>query len=217
MASLTPQDIDYLKRQAQSRGYDPQNILKIIDYESSGDPSKWGGKHKNYFGLIQFGPDERKKYGVDVVKPSATNQIDATFRFLNDRGYKPNMGLLDLYSTINAGSPGHYKASDGNGTVLSHVAKMQGMSLPQGTPTDAASGQNSIASLIDAQTNKEEKDTKSTNYSDVLGQIGLGLLSSANSPGELLDPAPMMRPMTFNAPIPQTNTFQKSRFRGLLG
>lgn len=123
---LTADDIAYLKDQATARGHDPNNLLKVMNYESSGDPSRWGGKGGNYFGLIQFGPTERKQFGVDTENPSARNQIDATFKFLASRGYKPGMGLLDLYSTINAGSPGHYNASDGNGTVASHVANMLG-------------------------------------------------------------------------------------------
>lgn len=139
---MTPEDIAYLRAQAQARGYNADDILKAIQYESSGRPTVWGGKGGDYFGLIQFGPTERKAYGVDTQNPNARNQIDATMRFLGDRGFKPGMGLLDLYSTINAGSPGHYKASDGNGTVASHVAKMMGQSAPSGMtlsgPSDTA-------------------------------------------------------------------------------
>lgn len=124
---MTPEATAYLVERARAAGYNPADLVRVMQYESSGDPTRWGGKGGNYFGLIQFGPEERAKYGVNTQQPSATNQIDATFRFLADRGYKPGMGLLDLYSTINAGSPGHYQASDGNGTVASHVAKMMGM------------------------------------------------------------------------------------------
>jgi hypothetical protein len=129
---LTPEDIAYLRAQAQAKGYNADDLLKAIQYESSGRPDVWGGKGGDYFGLIQFGPNERKTYAIDTQNPTARNQIDGALRFLGDRGFKPGMGLLDLYSTINAGSPGHYKASDGNGTVASHVAKMMGQSLPAG-------------------------------------------------------------------------------------
>lgn len=129
---MTPQDIAYLRSKAQAAGYNADDLLKVINHESSGRPGVWGGKGGQYFGLIQFGPNERKQFGVDTVNPSATNQIDAAFKFLAARGYKPGMGLLDLYSTVNAGSPGHYKASDGNGTVASHVAAMSGQAPVEG-------------------------------------------------------------------------------------
>ena len=130
---LTQDDIAYLNQKGASQGYGPDdinNLLKAINYESRGDATRWCGKDNNYFGLIQFGKNERKQFGVDTENPNAQNQIDATFAFLNKRGYKPGMGMLDLYSTINAGSPGHYNASDGNGMVASHVAKMTGMTAP---------------------------------------------------------------------------------------
>lgn len=127
---MTPDAINYLRQKAQAAGYNADDLLKVMQYESSGDASRWGGKGGQYFGLIQFGPNERAQFGVDTKNPSEQNQIDATFKYLSARGYKPGMPLIDLYSTINAGSPGHYNASDGNGTVASHVAKMMGQSVP---------------------------------------------------------------------------------------
>jgi hypothetical protein len=124
---MTPDEIAYLQEQAKARGYNPADLLKVIQYESRGDAARWGGKGGNYLGLIQFGGPERKQFGVDTEHPNARNQVDATMRYLSARGFKPGMGLLDLYSTINAGSPGHYNASDRPGmTVASHVAAMGG-------------------------------------------------------------------------------------------
>lgn len=123
---MTPEAIAYLRAKAQSAGYNPDDLLRVINYESSGRPDVWGGKGGKYFGLIQFGEPERKQFGVDTVHPNAQNQIDATFRFLDARGFKPGMGLMDLYSTVLAGSPGHYNRTDGAGTVSQHVAKMMG-------------------------------------------------------------------------------------------
>lgn len=135
---LSSEDIAYLREQAQARGYSGDDLLKVINYESSGRADAWGGKNNNYYGLIQFGPNERKTYGVDTVHPNARSQIDATMRFLADRGFKPGMGLQDLYSTVLAGSPGHYGRSDGAGTVAEHVAKMQGAATPGITLSGAA-------------------------------------------------------------------------------
>jgi hypothetical protein len=130
---MTPEDIAYLRQTATQKGYNPDDLLKAIQYESSGSPDVWGGKNNNYYGIIQYGPNERAKYHIDTQNPSARNQIDGMFGFLHDRGFKPGMGILDLYSTINAGSPGHYNASDGNGTVASHVQAMLHGSTPHAT------------------------------------------------------------------------------------
>lgn len=104
---------------------DPVDVAAIMSYESGGtfDPRKMGGKGGNYMGLIQFGPWERNKYGIDA-NSSPEQWTRAIVSFLNDRGFKKGMGTLDLYSTINAGKPGRYNASDGNGTVRSHHARI---------------------------------------------------------------------------------------------
>lgn len=130
MSGLSPEDIAYLRQRAQGAGYNPDDLVRVMQYESSMRPDVWGGTNNKYFGLFQFGPEERKQFGVDTAHPNARNQIDAGLKFLDARGFKPGMSLLDLYSTVNAGSPGHYKASDGNGTVASHVQAMLGKPLP---------------------------------------------------------------------------------------
>lgn len=127
---LSPEDIAYLRAAAARDGYNPDHALKVFDHESSFRPNVWGGTGNKYFGLFQAGPSERKDYGVDTVHPSARNQIDAFGRFLHGRGFKPGMGLEDMYSTVLAGSPGHYNRSDGAGTVAQHVARMQGGGAP---------------------------------------------------------------------------------------
>lgn len=123
---LTPDDIAYLRQAADRDHYNADDALKVFSYESSNRPDVWGGKGGKYFGIFQAGPSERAQFGIDTKHPSARNQIDAFGKFLSARGYKPGMPLIDMYSTVNAGSPGHYNASDGNGTVSSHVANMSG-------------------------------------------------------------------------------------------
>lgn len=127
---LSPEDIAYLRAAAARDGYNPDHALKVFGHESSLRPDAWGGKGGKYFGLFQAGPSERAQFGVDTVHPNARNQIDAFGRFLHGRGFKPGMGLQDMYSTVLAGSPGHYNRSDGAGTVAQHVAQMQGGSAP---------------------------------------------------------------------------------------
>jgi hypothetical protein len=109
---------------ANRLGVNPRDLATVISYESAGtfSPSIWGGKGGNYAGLIQFGPNERKQYGAS---PDQTfqEQLPAVERYLTDRGFKPGMGIMDLYSTINAGRPGRYNASDaGNGGAPGTVA-----------------------------------------------------------------------------------------------
>lgn len=156
---MTPQQ--YLIQRATAAGYDPTHLAAIMQYESGMNPYRWGGTGGNYYGLIQFGPNERQTYGI-TPDSNFYHQTDAALKFLSDRGYKPGMGLLDMYSTVNAGSPGHYDASDGNGTVSSHVANIQA-ALPKAqawlgqtgdtTPQNAPSSPTSASpTSVDSQT-----------------------------------------------------------------
>jgi len=127
--------LDAVRASSDRLGVSPHDMLTVMSYETGGklDPSLWGGKDKNYLGLIQFGPEERAKYGV-TQNQSAADQVGAAENFLRDRGVKPGMGLLDLYSTVNAGRPGLYNRSDANnggapGTVADKVASMAGHRL----------------------------------------------------------------------------------------
>ncbi|MGE4307183.1 MAG: AcrB/AcrD/AcrF family protein [Novosphingobium sp.] len=112
---------------AKRFGLDPSDVGAVMSYETGGtfSPTIMGGTGGQYMGLIQFGPSERKKYGI--TKTSTPDQwTKAIGDFLEDRGFKRGMGMLDLYSTINAGTPGRYEASDSNGTVRTHVEKILG-------------------------------------------------------------------------------------------
>lgn len=98
---------------AQEFGLDPVDVAAVMSYETGGtfNPKIMGGKGGQYMGLIQFGPNERRDYGIN--ENSSPEQWSKAVRsFLKDRGFKKGMSTLDLYSTINAGSPGHYNASD---------------------------------------------------------------------------------------------------------
>lgn len=131
-SSMNPELAQAIVASAKRLGVDPLDLGTAMSYETGGkfDPSLWGGKNGNYLGLIQFGPEERKKYGVHEGQ-SAGDQVVSAENFLRDRGVKPGMGLPDIYSTINAGSPGRYNASDANnggapGTVMDKVTQQMG-------------------------------------------------------------------------------------------
>lgn len=126
---------DALIANGQKYGLDPMDVATAISYETGGtfDPWKKGpvtqyGEHR---GLIQWGEPQRKQYGI-YSDMSVTDQVGAVFKYLQDRGVKSGMGLLDIYSAINAGSVGRYNASDANnggapGTVQDKVlTQMEG-------------------------------------------------------------------------------------------
>ncbi len=126
---------------ASEFGLRPDHVATVISYETGGkfDPDVWGGKDNNHFGLIQFGGPEREKHlkpllgGKRYEDATPQQWAQAIGSFLRERGFKRGMNILDLYSTINAGSPGRYGASDNGGkdTVRSHVQRMLRDHLPQ--------------------------------------------------------------------------------------
>ncbi|MFD9897465.1 hypothetical protein [Mesorhizobium sp. NPDC059025] len=117
---------------ASALGIDPVDLGTAISYETAGtfNPTKRGpttqyGQHR---GLIQFGEPQAQKYGVDWSNAvdSQLGPNGAVAGYLRDAGVKPGMGMLDLYSAINAGRVGRYDASDANnggapGTVRDKV------------------------------------------------------------------------------------------------
>ena len=156
---------------AKSIGMNPLDLATIISYETAGtfDPQQKGpttqwGQHE---GLIQFGQPQQKEYGVDLSSKEAAirSQLGANgaiARYFKSRGFKPGMGLLDAYSTVNAGAPGLYNRSDANnggapGTVADKVnnqmsghrakalALLQGNDLEQQAAAPMSGGQGSAA------------------------------------------------------------------------
>lgn len=117
---------------AQALGVDPLDLATAISYETAGtfNPTQTGpttqwGQHR---GLIQFGEPQARQYGVDWADPlgSQLGPEGAVVDYLRATGVRPGMGLLDIYSAINAGGVGRYNASDANnggapGTVRDKV------------------------------------------------------------------------------------------------
>ena len=103
---------------AQSLGVDPVDVATSISYETGGtfNPTIPGPvtKYGRHRGLIQFGEPQAQKYGVDWSNPvgSQLGPDGAVAKYLREAGVKPGMGLLDIYSAINAGRVGRYGASD---------------------------------------------------------------------------------------------------------
>lgn len=122
--------VDAVRDSAGRLGINPSDLLTAISYETGGTLNPWQkgpttqwGEHR---GLLQWGEPQRQKYGV-TQDMSVADQMKAAERYLTDAGVKPGMGLLDVYSAINAGHVGLYNRSDANnggapGTVADKVA-----------------------------------------------------------------------------------------------
>lgn len=124
--------VDAVRASASRLGINPSDLLATISYETMGkmSPSIWGGAGGKHLGLIQFSPENQKRYGVRPDQ-TAPEQMVAVESYLRDRGVKPGHGLLDIYSAVNAGRPGLYNASDAAnggapGSVADKVATMAG-------------------------------------------------------------------------------------------
>uniref|UniRef100_UPI003F492911 hypothetical protein n=1 Tax=Ensifer adhaerens TaxID=106592 RepID=UPI003F492911 len=117
---------------ANALGIDPVDLATAISYETAGtfDPTKKGPKTQwgQHRGLIQFGETQAVENGVDWNNPvgSQLGENGAVVSYLRKAGVKPGMGMMDIYSAINAGGVGRYGASDANnggapGTVADKV------------------------------------------------------------------------------------------------
>lgn len=142
---------------ATALGVDPTDLATAISYETGGtfDPTQGGpttkwGRHR---GLIQFGEPQAAKYGVNWDDPigSQLGPDGAVAKYLRDTGVKPGMGLMDIYSAINAGGVGRYNRSDAaaggapgtvadkvNNQMAGHRAKALAMFGGGTTPAAAA-------------------------------------------------------------------------------
>lgn len=126
---------DLIFETAEAVGADPYDLATMISYETGGtfDPMQAGpttqwGQHR---GLIQLGEPQARQHGADFSSSDAAlaSQLGAdgaVAKYLIASGYQPGMGMMDLYSTVNAGAPGLYNRSDANnggapGTVADKV------------------------------------------------------------------------------------------------
>jgi len=123
---FTAENVSALRQTAANLGVEPRHLAMVIAKETNRtfSPSIMGGAGRRYLGLIQFGPAERAQFGAHAGQ-TFREQLQPAERFLKARGFKPGMGLADLYSTILAGAPGLYNRRDQNGSVRQHVERME--------------------------------------------------------------------------------------------
>jgi hypothetical protein len=170
-ASVAPETRAGIIETAAALGIDPVDLGTAISYETARtfDPTKKGpttqwGTHRGY---IQFGEPQAAENGVDWNNPikSQLGADGAVAKYLRKAGVKPGMGLLDIYSAINAGGVGRYNASDANnggapGTVADKVNKQM-----------AAHRQKALALLGDLSTERSAATAEDA-FRTVMPELG---------------------------------------------
>lgn len=150
-------------------GIKPEELAAIISFETKGtfNPDTVGGEKNNYRGLIQFGPPERRQFGV-YPGQSFEDQMNSVVAYFKARGFKPGMGLLRAYATVLTGNAnGNVHARDSNGTSAFSAVQNQ---ISPGTShwqnalrflggASGAAGQTALA-RVEAQLIEAEKEKK---------------------------------------------------------
>lgn len=113
--AVDPRLVQAVSAQARAAGMDPLDLLTIMSYETGGTLNPWQrgpttkwGTHR---GLIQFGEPQAQHYQVGADTP-VEQQVAASIRYLQDHGWRPGMGRLEMYAAINAGNVKNINARD---------------------------------------------------------------------------------------------------------
>jgi len=93
-------------RGAQQLGLHPYEFGGFLSLESGPnmDPNIVGGAGGRHRGLIQFGQNEQKLYGISGPQTRA-GQMSAVLKYFEDRGFKPGMDIGRAYATVLGGNP----------------------------------------------------------------------------------------------------------------
>jgi hypothetical protein len=105
---------------AKRLGLDPYEFGGFLSLESgmNMDPNIVGGAGGRHKGLIQFGQNEQKLYGITGPQTRA-GQMPAVLKYFEDRGFKPGMGIDRAYATVLGGNPNvSLEAKDSFGTSV---------------------------------------------------------------------------------------------------
>lgn len=91
---------------ARKLGLDPYEFGGFLSLESgvNMDPNIVGGAGRRYKGLIQFGSNEQKQYGIAGPQTRA-GQMPKVLQYFQDRGFKPGMPVERAYATVLGGNP----------------------------------------------------------------------------------------------------------------
>ena len=105
---------------ARKLGLDPYEFGGFLSLESgvNMDPNIVGGAGGRHKGLIQFGSNEQKLYGIAGPQTRAS-QMPKVLQYFQDRGFKPGMGIDRAYATVLGGNPNvSLSAKDSFGTSV---------------------------------------------------------------------------------------------------
>jgi hypothetical protein len=105
---------------ARKLGLDPYEFGGFLSLESgvNMDPNIVGGAGGRHKGLIQFGSNEQKLYGIAGPQTRAS-QMPKVLQYFQDRGFKPGMGIDRAYATVLGGNPNvSLSAEDSFGTSV---------------------------------------------------------------------------------------------------
>jgi hypothetical protein len=93
-------------RGAQQLGLHPYEFGGFLSLESGPnmDPNIVGGAGGRHRGMIQFGQNEQKLYGISGPQTRA-GQMPAVLKYFQDRGFKPGMDIGRAYATVLGGNP----------------------------------------------------------------------------------------------------------------
>lgn len=108
---------------ARRLGLDPYEFGAFLSLESgmNMDPNIVGGAGGRHKGLIQFGQNEQRIYGITGPQ-TRVGQMPKVLQYFEDRGYKPGMGIARAYATVLGGNPNvSLNASDSFGTSVAGV------------------------------------------------------------------------------------------------
>jgi hypothetical protein len=108
---------------AKRLGLDPYEFGAFLSLESgmNMDPNIVGGAGGRHKGLIQFGANEQRMYGITGQQTRA-GQMPKVLQYFSDRGYKPGMGIARAYATVLGGNPNvSLNSKDSFGTSVAGV------------------------------------------------------------------------------------------------
>lgn len=117
---LPPEERMAIIQGARQLKLDPYEFGAFLSLESGPnmDPNIVGGAGGRHKGLIQFGQNEQKQYGISGPQTRA-GQMPAVLRYFEDRGFKPGMGIGRAYATVLGGNPNvSLNARDSFGTSV---------------------------------------------------------------------------------------------------
>ena len=117
---LPPEERMAIIEGARKLGLDPYEFGGFLSLESgvNMDPNIVGGAGGRHKGLIQFGSNEQKLYGIAGPQTRAS-QMPKVLQYFQDRGFKPGMGIDRAYATVLGGNPNvSLSAEDSFGTSV---------------------------------------------------------------------------------------------------